>query len=113
MLVLGECVSFEPNGVVRLWAGAGEGDRVVPSFVDALCYDVKVCCTECRKTFSRRNNEPTDVLNDSRLIFVVYLLACRFKDIVAEDCIAGNRRRLLQERPTTSGNRQTAIKGRC
>ncbi len=61
-----------------------------------------MCCTKCRKTFSRRNNEPTDVLNDSCLILVVYLLAGRFKDIVAEECIAGNWRCLLQERPTKS-----------
>ena len=50
-LVLGECVSLEPNGVVRLWTGAGDGVRVVPPFVDALNEMFEVAGTACAKDF--------------------------------------------------------------
>jgi len=56
-LVLSERVSFEPNGVVRLWTGAGEGDRVVPPFVDALDKAFMVLVPECER-FRRRNDKP-------------------------------------------------------
>jgi len=56
-LVLGECVSFEPNGVVRLWTGAGEGDRVVLPFVDAFDKAFIVLVPECER-FRRRNDKP-------------------------------------------------------
>jgi len=46
-LVLSERISPEPNRVVRLWTGAGEGGRVVPPFVDAFDEAFIVLVPEC------------------------------------------------------------------
>ncbi len=55
--VLGECVSFEPNGAIRLWTGAGEGDRVVLPFVNAFDKAFIVLVLECER-FCRSNDKP-------------------------------------------------------
>jgi hypothetical protein len=43
--------------VIRLWTGAGQRDRVVPPFVDALDKAFIVLVPECER-FRRRNDKP-------------------------------------------------------